>query len=724
MKRSSLCLSLFIPLLLVLTSCANNHAQPVYAGYLFSYFSGNGEGEEQVHFALSADGFNFRALNHNQAVLDSAVISRSGGVRDPHLLRGEDGRFYMVLTDLHVPTMGWQNTAMVMLTSKDLIHWHHSVVDIPETFPQQFGDVNRVWAPQTIYDEQAKRYMVYFSMRQDNDSDIIYYAYANDDFSGLISAPKQLYFPPKWAQSKASIDGDIVKKDGKFYLFHKSEDGQPGIKLAVSHQLTKGYQLLSSDRVDRETNPVEGSGTFKLIDRDEYMLMYDVYTRGQYQFTTSRDLKHFSVVDNDVSMNFHPRHGSVIPVTQAEIDALVNKWGSFDGAIASSTSPLVNKMNIVVDDAARTVYLPLKDSADLAAFDPKFLMSPGAKIAPLGPQNFSLGAVTYQVSVNGQQREYKVTAAVVHNPIIGGYYADPEVIYSHKLQKYFLYPTSDGFTGWSGSYFETFSSNDLVHWHNEGKILQLSKDVSWADSRAWAPTAVEVKQAQGYRYYYYFSAGQKIGVASSDNPQGPFVDSGKPLIDQLPQGVAGGQQIDPDVFTDPVSGKHYLYWGNGYMAVAELSDDMLSLKPGTTKLLTPDATYREGTEVFYRNGTYYFMWSENDTRDPSYRVRYATAKSPLGPLTVPQNNLVIEQDATQGIFATGHNAVIQQPGTNNWFIVYHRFSRPHGITMGKAAGYHREVCIDALRFNADGSVQEVKPSLTGIAPAIPVHLNK
>ncbi|WP_229201943.1 family 43 glycosylhydrolase, partial [Arsenicibacter rosenii] len=83
-------------------------------------------------------------------------------------------------------------------------------------------------------------------------------------------------------------------------------------------------------------------------------------------------------------------------------------------------------------------------------------------------------------------------------------------------------------------------------------------------------------------------------MATAEDPAGPFTDSGKPLIAHKPDGVKGGQEIDPDVFTDPETGKSYLYWGNGYMAVAELNDDMVSLKPGTGKVITPDKTFREG----------------------------------------------------------------------------------------------------------------------------------
>src|SRR5690606_23855894 len=112
----------------------------------------------------------------------------------------------------------------------------------------------------------------------------------------------------------------------------------------------------------------------------------------------------------------------------------------------------------------------------------------------------------------------------------------------------------------------------------------LKKDVTWANRNAWAPAIIEKKVKGKYRYYYYFSAAQKIGVAVADEPIGPFKDSGKALIDFRPEGIKGGQEIDPDVFTDPKTGKSYLYWGNSYLAVAELNEDMVSLKKNTLKV--------------------------------------------------------------------------------------------------------------------------------------------
>jgi uncharacterized membrane protein len=679
-----------------------------FSSYLFVYFTGNDISQESLHFALSNDGFNYRALNGNNPIIDSKLISSTGGIRDPHILRGNDGKtYYMVATDM-VSANGWSsNRAMILMKSTNLIDWTSSVVNIQTTYPG-YDDLHCVWAPQTIYDKKAGKYMIYWSMRKGGGSDKIYYAYANSTFTALESAPRLLYENPTGA---ATIDADIIEKDGAFNLFLKTEGGEAGIKKAVSNSLT-GVYVLYDKYLDQTDAAVEGAGVFKLINSDLYVLMYDMYTSGTYQFTTSSDLFNFCV-HNGTSMNFTPRHGTVMPITFEEAKALSEKWGTASELyIQSSKSERVKKNNVEIDETAKTVFLPVKPGTDLKAFNPELNSIPGATITPKGAQDFTKGAVNYTISLKGVgSKTYAVTAKVYSNPVLDGFYADPEILYSHKTGLYYIYPTSDGFTGWSGTYFKTFSSPDLLNWKDEGIILNLPTDVSWASTNAWAPTIVEKKIGDRYKYFYYFCAAQKIGVAVSDNPTGPFVDSGSPLISALPSGVSGGQQIDPDVFTDPVSGKSFIYWGNGYMACAELNADMISVKNNTTKILTPDNSYREGTEVFYRNGKYYFLWSEDDTRSVNYRVRYATSTSPTGPLTIPANNLVIAKDDSLGIYGTGHNCVIYNSKSDKWYIVYHRFNRPKGITMGDAAGYNREVCIDELTFAEDGSIIQVKPTL-------------
>ena len=134
------------------------------------------------------------------------------------------------------------------------------------------------------------------------------------------------------------------------------------------------------------------------------------------------------------------------------------------------------------------------------------------------------------------------------NPILTGFHADPEVMYSHLTQRYYIYSTTDGVPGWGGWFFTVFSSDDLVHWRYDGVCLNLPRDTKWASGNAWAP-AIEEKLVDGkYRYYFYYSGetghGKAIGVTIGDLPEGPITDFGRPIDDSRPKGVRCGQQID------------------------------------------------------------------------------------------------------------------------------------------------------------------------------------
>lgn len=318
--------------------------------------------------------------------------------------------------------------------------------------------------------------------------------------------------------------------------------------------------------------------------------------------------------------------------------------------------------------------------------------------------NLLLTTATYVLAIANVQAQ--------KNPVLLGLYADPEVLYSEQTGRYYIYPTTDGQRNWTGHDFHVFESRDMKHWEEKGRVLDLRKDVSWADNNAWAPCIIERKQTDGsYRHYFYYTAEGQIGVAVGTTPTGPFTDSGRPLIDkERPEGMGHGANIDPDVFQDPQTGKCFLYWGNGYLAVAELADDMVSLVPGTTRLIINSKQYySEGSYVFYRKGWYYFMWSKNDTRSPEYHVRYCRARSPLGPINPAESRVVIQQRPDKGIYATGHHSVVCHPKHDRWWIVYHRFQRPDAIKLGRDAGYNREVCIDRMKFDKDGNIIEVTP---------------
>lgn len=301
------------------------------------------------------------------------------------------------------------------------------------------------------------------------------------------------------------------------------------------------------------------------------------------------------------------------------------------------------------------------------------------------------------------------------NPILPGFHADPEVLYSQQTKRYYIYPTSDGFPGWGGSYFKVFSSKDLKKWKEEKVILDMNKDVAWANGNAWAPCIEEKKIDGKYKYFFYYSAnpvsnkGKEIGVAIADSPVGPFTDSGKSIINSSPTGR--GQQIDVDVFTDPVSGKSYLYWGNGYMAGAELNSDMRSVVKETICVMTPKGgtlqthAFREAPYVFYRKGLYYFLWSVDDTGSPNYHVAYGTSDSPLGPIQVAKDPIILIQSPEKEVYGPAHCSVLKVPNKKDkWFIVYHRINKEY---LKNGPGWHREVCMDQMVFNEDGTIRPV-----------------
>ena len=299
-------------------------------------------------------------------------------------------------------------------------------------------------------------------------------------------------------------------------------------------------------------------------------------------------------------------------------------------------------------------------------------------------------------------------AARSGNPVFPGWYADPEgVVFGDT---YWIYPTYSADYD-EQTFMDAFSSKDLVHWQKHPRIVS-NDEVKWVKRAMWAPAAVH---ANG-KYYLFFAGNDihegetgGIGVAVADSPAGPFRDAlGKPLIDSI---VNGAQPIDQFVFRDD-DGSYYMYYGGwGHCNMVRLSPDLLRIVPfddGTLyKEVTP-ANYTEGPFMLRHRGKYYFMWSEGGWTGPDYCVAYAIADSPFGPFE--RIGTILEQDPAIARGA-GHHSVIQVPGRDEWYIVYHRFKFPDGITMGREAGYHREVCMDRVFFNEDGTIKQVVPSL-------------
>ena len=298
-----------------------------YSHYLFTFFPSNSD--ENIYYAVSDNGYDYTVVNKNKPVIYAEGNTVMNGLRDPHILRGEDGRFYMVATDMRC-ALGWSsNRGMVLMRSDDLVNWTCSTVHFPTRYAgTYFANVTRVWAPETIYDAVAGKYLIYFSILT-NDGvvpyDKVFYAYANEDFTDLEGEP--IYF---YDRGSATIDMDIVfnENDGLYHGFYKNE-GSGGICQVTATSLTapageEGSQWSApSGTLQQTTEAVEGAGVFRLINSDDWILMYDCYNNGHYQFCSSQDLFQFTFRKNTTTSGaFTPRHGTVIPITEEEYQIL------------------------------------------------------------------------------------------------------------------------------------------------------------------------------------------------------------------------------------------------------------------------------------------------------------------------------------------------------------------------------------------------------------------
>lgn len=305
-----------------------------------------------------------------------------------------------------------------------------------------------------------------------------------------------------------------------------------------------------------------------------------------------------------------------------------------------------------------------------------------------GQRHGSILAVPGEV-VEALRRE---SASIAPPPILDGFTADPAIrVFGDK---YYVYPTSDR-PFWNTTEFAVWSSRDLVQWKKEGVLFDLTKDIEWANNQAWAPDCIE----RDGKYYLYFCGEGKIGVAVAPTPIGPFTDPlGHPLLAK--GGKIKTNTIDPAAFIDD-DGQAYLYFGNGSLTqVVKLRPDMITVEGDPIDLHLKE--FREGIVVFKRGGKYYFMWSIDDARSPEYRVGWGVADSPFGPVTTPEKDFIVlrKNGPAQG---TAHHSVVQVPGTDRWYVAYHRHAVPGG------GGYKRETCLARMEFRADGSIQPMDP---------------
>ena len=302
------------------------------------------------------------------------------------------------------------------------------------------------------------------------------------------------------------------------------------------------------------------------------------------------------------------------------------------------------------------------------------------------------------------------------NPVIKGLYsADPTArVFNGKVYLFashdIISPVEPERKWFCMEDYHVFSSEDLVNWTDHGVILD-QKDVPWGNPEGysmWAPDCVE----KDGKYYFYFPNASKagrgfaVGVAIADNPEGPYVPQAEPI-----EGING---IDPCVL-QASDGNAYIFWGNGRCAkldpsMTKLAEDnpKTTMKWGNREMEMVGVNCLEGLPnrqaegpfAFEYNGNYYLTYPY--VQENTEVLGYAMSKNPMGPYEY--KGIIMARSVNE--CWTNHHSFVNYKG--QWYLFYHH--NDYSPNFDK----NRSVRIDKVRFNPDGTIEQVIPTLRGV----------
>lgn len=542
------------------TYCTIPYEKPDTA-YLFAYFLGNSPEQERLSYAVSTDGYHFKALNNGNAVWKSGAGTEC--IRDPYIFKGEDGLYYMLATDMK-SSLGWNsNRNLISARSTDLVHWFDdTIIEIANKYPNMQG-ADRAWAPQAIYDPEKGEYMIYFAARVPGTDDrtVMYYAYSRD-MKTLSTQPNLLFAP---ANGNDAIDSDIIYKDNKYYMYYKNETNKR-IYLAVSDHASGPYKEIK--QVSEGNIGVEGPNIYNLTGTDKWLMMSDAYGDGYYVMQETTDMTNFTTVSrNNYSFDFTPRHGYVIPINDDQYTALVSAYPS-DSITVRNTG--IKKVSVSIT-AGEAMKMPEKVSA----------MYTGGMTAelPVEWDQSDINAVD-----TGKTGTYTVRGKLKSS---GDIYKDPFI--EERADPYIV-DGGDGYYYFTSS-FPAYGSVDKGY---DRIILRRSRTVAGLASaeektiwnahqsgilskHIWAPEMHKI----GGAWYIFFAAGSSSNIwaikpyvlkCTGDPYNGSWTECGQMQASSGDTSSFANFSLDMTYFEN--NGRHYVIWaeikGDSSLFMAEI----------------------------------------------------------------------------------------------------------------------------------------------------------
>ena len=297
--------------------------------------------------------------------------------------------------------------------------------------------------------------------------------------------------------------------------------------------------------------------------------------------------------------------------------------------------------------------------------------------------------------------------------VLPGLNAEPHIMVINDT--YYLYPTQDG-ERWQQKTMYLWKSKNLINWVRSGDpIMSLDRKRGpghspWGSGKASAPCIFKDEDT----WFFYYSgwndreARVTIGAAAAREPEGPFAGVPNAMITGHERTRLNyAENMDPMVFQSPEDGQKYLFWGNGKSLRVKFNSDMITVDFDSIEENYGLLGYSGSPFIFQRYHIYHMVYSVGDPRGVDYSVGYATAPFPDGPWQF--RYIVLEKNEAKGIVGTGSPSVVNTPGTDDWYMAYHRFAIPHGD------GYNREVVIDRMEFDPKSNLlKPLRPTIDGV----------
>ncbi|MGN1116288.1 MAG: immunoglobulin-like domain-containing protein, partial [Candidatus Ornithomonoglobus sp.] len=308
--------------------------EPQYGAYLFAHFVGTESSAdcEQIYFSVSDDGTTWKTINGGSPMLTSTVGEL--GVRDPYILRGEDGKFFVIATDLSIYNRrddsnrwGTCQTAgsksIVIWESDDLVNW--SAANLVKVAVDNAGCT---WAPEAVYDAEKDSYMVFWASKVSDDGYTVQRIYRSYTTDFKTFTEPELYID---GGNVSNIDTTIVSDKGVYYRFTKNES-KSSVTMMKATSLDGPWTDVSTytinDTAGNTVTGYEGPAIYKLNGTDSWCLLLDYYSKSQgYKpFTTTDISKGVFTSAADFSFDATYRHGTVMTITTEEYNKLIEAY--------------------------------------------------------------------------------------------------------------------------------------------------------------------------------------------------------------------------------------------------------------------------------------------------------------------------------------------------------------------------------------------------------------